>query len=901
MKKRFLSVFFILILCVLCAKTFNVFASSAQTSQDIIVEGAQVRTAGKAGIRFVGNVSDYDCTNVTKYGIILAFGDALDAELIYIDAIVNDKETINAEMDSIDENGRYYVTLYDVPKSFYNQKVSARAYVVDNNEVIYSDSYICRSLYDVVEYAFLDGNRSDFVKDVYFSVNGETYSITYNLNGGTWGYSTKQEMSLAFLKDFYDFVGYTGTFDEFVNGDGTPGTRGTFKKWSDYVKGYFDGSGVENKLLYDSLEVDDDNYFFNSSTYKEKWRLLADWIQEMNGRMYGVSSYFGGSIDFYRYIIDDASQYADIYGTMFNNFPEFNVPTNLIYKAGDVLELAEPYSDKFLGWYLNSDLTGEKVTHITADMTGDIELFAAWSEVATYELTLDVNGGVELDQTVYTVMSGELVSLPSPKNGGHLFDTWMYKDEEVALEFNYDFGQDVTLKATWIANLEDLVINDTAVTYRNSTEVVQIPKTYEAKDEEFRGAWVTSYTGDFTPSTNKTTMMSRLTAVLDKLEEYNMNAIVFHIRYMNNACYQTKLAPMVSSYGTYESFEIWDYLEWFIEECHNRGIQFHAWLNPYRIKAYGYASDATPEDVASAYIDYPLNAASNPDNILMTYREDGTQGAILNPCKEEVQDYIVDVCLEIMENYDIDAIHFDDYFYAQMSSGVTVLTEPDQDDYETFIDENPNCGYSKTSSTNKKQWRRDNVDNFIYKLHTAMTEFNVNNKRAVQLGIAPTGIYKNGNGSIDSGSNTGGQEHYSSYLFCDTKKWVLNEWIDYICPQTYWAITHTTAGYPNIVDWWSSVVEGTKVNLYTGMGIYMSVDYTSSKSWALEGNYEASLQVLYNTKFNNVKGTCIYSFKYIGYVEDESAVAYNGLKKLKEEYWNTYVPAPKTMADQYAE
>ena len=901
MKKRFLSVFLILILCVLCVKTFNVFAYTNQTNEEISVEGAQVRTVGKAGLRFVGNVGDYDCSNVTKYGMILAFGDALAAEDIYIDSIVNEKETVNVEVDSVNEDGRFFVTLYDIPKSFYNQKVSARAYIVDGTEVIYSNSYTCRSLYDVVELAFLDGNRSEFVKEVYFSVNGESYGIKYNINGGSWGYSTKAEMSLAFLQDFYDFVGYTGTFDEFVNGDGTPGTRGTFRKWTDYVRGYFDGSGTVNKLLYNNLDVDDENYFFNSSKYKEKWRALADWIEEMNGRMYGLSSYFGGSVDFYRYIIDDAYQYADIYGTMFSNFPEFNIPTKLVYKPGEVVELVEPLSSNFMGWYLNSDFTGERITEITSDMTGDIELFAAWKEVATYQLTLDVNGGVELKQTEFTVAYGELVELPTPKNGGYLFDCWVYEDEEIELEFRYEFGQDVTLKATWISNLEDLVINNSAVTYRNSSEVVQIPKTYEAKDEEFRGAWVTSLTGDFSPSTNKSTMKSRLTAVLDKLEEYNMNAIVFHIRYMNNAAYQTKLAPMVSSYGTYESFETWDYLEWFIEECHNRGIEFHAWLNPYRIKSNGYSADTTPEDVALAYADYPLNAASNPDNILMTYRDDGTHGAILNPYKEEVQDYIVDVCLEIMENYDIDAIHFDDYFYAQMSSNVAVLTEPDQDDYEEFIDNNPNCGYSKTSSSNKKQWRRDNVDNFIFKLHTAMTEFNIENKRAVQLGIAPTGIYKNGNGTVESGSNTGGQEHYSSYLFCDTKKWVLNEWIDYICPQTYWAITHTTAGYPNIVDWWSSVVEGTNVNLYTGMGIYMSVEYTSSKSWALAGNYEASLQVLYNTKFNNVKGTCLYSYKYIGYVEDESAVAHNGLMKLKEEYWNTYVPAPKTMADQYAE
>jgi uncharacterized lipoprotein YddW (UPF0748 family) len=149
-----------------------------------------------------------------------------------------------------------------------------------------------------------------------------------------------------------------------------------------------------------------------------------------------------------------------------------------------------------------------------------------------------------------------------------------------------------------------------------------------------------------------------------------------------------------------------------------------------------------------------------------------------------------------------------------------------------------------------------------------MTEFNQEHKKAVQLGIAPTGIYKNGNGSVSSGSNTGGQEHYSSYLFCDTKKWVLNEWIDYICPQTYWGFTHSTAGYANVLDWWVDVVKTTNVNLYTGMGIYMSTNYSSAYSWTVDNNYEASLQVLYNTKHNEVKGTCIFSYQYIFELED---------------------------------
>lgn len=889
--------FLIIMLCIMSFNIYKINANTLKTDENIDTLGAQVRTSGNAGIRFVGDVSNYDCTEVTKYGIVIGFGEINSIDELYKGAIVNDKITLFGEVENVNNEGKYFATLYDVPEDSFDQKVSARAYVIKGEEIIYSDEYVVKSLYDVALTAYDKGDRSEFVVNVYTTINSGPYNITYNLNGGVWSYASKEEMTQAFLKDFYNFVAYEGTFDNFVNGDTNVCSKGTFKEWSKYVGEYFDSDESDNKLLYDNLEVDDENYFFNSSQYKEKWGPLADWIQEMNGRMYGLGSYYGGSIDFYRYIIDDADAYGNIYGEMFNGYPSINEPSKLTYTFGEEFDLNVPFGEKFNGWYLNSDLTGEKITAITSDMYGDIELFASWDKVVTYEITFNVDGGIEEESI--TVNEGDTVKLPTPVNGGYIFAGWTYNGEDVPLEFVFNYGENVTLKAKWTSNLEDLVINDSKVYYRNSSTVVQIPKTYVAKEEEFRGVWVTSYTGDFTPSTNKTTMMNRLTAVLDKMEEYNMNAIVFHLRATNNAAYKTKMAPIDSKYGTYTSFEEWDYLTWFIEECHKRDIEFHAWLNPYRIKSLGYALDATPEDVAAAYEDYPLNAAHNPDNILMTYRDGSSQGAILNPCKEEVQDYIVDVCLEIMENYDVDAIHFDDYFYAQMSSDVAVLTEPDQDEYEAYIDANPACGYSKTSSSNKKQWRRDNVDNFIYKLHIAMSDFNQKNNDNVQLGIAPTGIYKNGNGSVESGSNTGGQQHYESYLFCDTKKWVLNEWIDYICPQTYWGFTHSTAGYANVLDWWVKVVANTDVNLYSGMGIYMSTNYDSAASWTYANNYEVSLQVLYATKHDEVKGTCIFSYQYIFELEDSAAKAYNGMMRLKNEYWTEKVPTPSTMADQY--
>ena len=276
-----------------------------------------------------------------------------------------------------------------------------------------------------------------------------------------------------------------------------------------------------------------------------------------------------------------------------------------------------------------------------------------------------------------------------------------------------------------------------------------MPTSYNEKEEYFRGAWVTSICDDFKPTPDKEQMKANLLKVISYFEKMNMNAIVYHVRTFNNAYYRTKLAPIDSNYGTYESFEEWDYLKWFIDECHSRGIEFHAWLNPYRIKVKGFPEGYKEKDIANLYKDCPSNPASNPENILLN---DST-GAILNPCKEEVQKYIIDVCLELMSNYNIDAIHFDDYFYAKMTEKNEALLEDDQKDYVEYIKNNPNCGYKVDSEKDKKDWRRENVDKFIHDLSVAMRKFNKENNRQVQLGISPTGIYMNGDGEVTYDEN----------------------------------------------------------------------------------------------------------------------------------------------------
>lgn len=391
---------------------------------------------------------------------------------------------------------------------------------------------------------------------------------------------------------------------------------------------------------------------------------------------------------------------------------------------------------------------------------------------------------------------------------------------------------------------------------------------YVDPDQEFRGVWVTPWGGDSTLVTynSEAGFKSNMEYIFTIMEENNMNSLIFHIRTHNNAMYKSSLNP-VATYWSKVNFNTFDPLEWLISECHKRGIEFHAWLNPYRCGT---------NHVGSYNNNNPASDSANT----LTYNSN----TILNPGLPVVREFIRDTVLEILENYDVDAIHFDDYFYINMGANgaltgaTTILDEPDQTTYETYIDNNPSCGYSKSSAQNKADWRRTQVDELIEMLHDAIADYNETNNKYVQLGIAPTGVYKNGNGvvtydgngmPITTGSNTGGQTHYSSYLFCDTLKWCKEGWIDYILPQTYWATNHSVCPYKTLVSWWARALKYLPVNFYSGIGLYMA-ENESAKNWYTDPD-ELYNQLNYLSTLDNAKGASIYNFATLRKKHDGTA------------------------------
>ena len=436
--------------------------------------------------------------------------------------------------------------------------------------------------------------------------------------------------------------------------------------------------------------------------------------------------------------------------------------------------------------------------------------------------------------------------------------------------------------------------------------------TYVDPDSELRGVWVTPIVDSALINyTSEEEFKDNMEYIFNVLDKYNMNTLIFHVRQMNDALYDSEINPVYSGWSSV-NFDVFDPLSWLIEECHKRGIEFHAWMNPYRVKSYGAT---TAEALAQSYASYPKNSASDPDNLLVY---DGK--AILNPGLDVVRSHVVATVIEFVSKYDVDAVHFDDYFYIGMeangaiSGNTTILNEADNQLYVDFCNNFSNLSddlkaeytyyrstYSVDNASHKADWRRVQCNLFFKQLDEAISSFNQTNSKYIQVGVAPTGIYKNGNGEVTydsngwpvtNGSNTGGQTHYSSYLFSDTVRWCCMSWIDYIMPQSYWATDHSTAGYYNVMGWWNKVVKNLDVNLYSGIGLYMGETVTSTK-WYTDTD-ELYTQLNHITTLENVDGASIYNFAHLRKEYDNgTTMSALQVKNLGVNCWKNEVVQPE--------
>ena len=340
---------------------------------------------------------------------------------------------------------------------------------------------------------------------------------------------------------------------------------------------------------------------------------------------------------------------------------------------------------------------------------------------------------------------------------------------------------------------------------------------------EFRGAWIQCVNGQF-KGIGTETMQRTLTYQLNELQKDGCNAIIFQVRPECDALYESDLEPW-SYYLTGVQGEkpnpYWDPLQWMIDECHRRGMELHAWINPYRAKT------KSPHQNAANHV-----IVRHPE---WTFDYDGL--TLLNPAYKECRDYICDVVKDIVERYDVDGLHIDDYFYPYPVAGVEI---PDEAQYRAA----PN------GMKNRDDWRRYNVNMFIQQVYETIHA----TKPWVKFGVSPFGIYRNQK-SDPNGSKTNGLQNYDQ-LYADVLLWDANGWMDYCVPQLYWEIGNKAADYDELIHWWNRHL--TRTPLYIGEDVERTVKYPDLTN---KSQHQLAAKMALHAELPRIQGTVLWYAK----------------------------------------
>jgi uncharacterized lipoprotein YddW (UPF0748 family) len=345
---------------------------------------------------------------------------------------------------------------------------------------------------------------------------------------------------------------------------------------------------------------------------------------------------------------------------------------------------------------------------------------------------------------------------------------------------------------------------------------------------EFRAVWISHISNIDWPSSKTLTAQQQRDEFVEQLNQHklsNINAVVVQVRPSCDAIYPSNIEPWAEWLtGKQGKSPGYDPLQFMIDETHKRGMEFHAWFNPYRAVV----------SITSSSIDSSHVSVKHPEWCI-------TYGNLkfLNPGLSEVRNYVTSVIMDVVRRYDIDAVHFDDYFYPYPQTGLTVS------DSTTFLQQS-------RGFMDKNTWRRDNVNLMVKMVADSIKSV----KKYVKFGISPFGIWRN-NGSDVQGSATLGLESYSD-IYADSRRWVQQGWLDYITPQLYWSIGFAPAAYDVLVPWWASVSQGR--HLYIGQGIYR-INTSSDPKWLNAS--EVPNQLRLNRSTPSVLGSIHFSSKQV--------------------------------------
>jgi Uncharacterized protein conserved in bacteria len=351
-------------------------------------------------------------------------------------------------------------------------------------------------------------------------------------------------------------------------------------------------------------------------------------------------------------------------------------------------------------------------------------------------------------------------------------------------------------------------------------------KSFAQNQYEFRGVWIATVDnidwpakGDYNVASQKANFIRQL----DMHKRNGMNAVVVQVRPSADAFYPSQYEPwsqwLTGTQGKPPT-PYYDPLKFMVEETHKRGMEFHAWCNPYRAVFNIRSASIAPAHITKLHPEW-----------FLTYGDK----KYFDPGNKEAQQFVVKVIRDIVKRYDVDAIHMDDYFYPYRIAGKEF---PDAESYKNF-----------GGGLNKEDWRRSNVDSVIRMLHAAIKE----ERPGCSFGISPFGVWRNKKDDPEGSDTKAGQTNYDD-LYADILLWLKNDWIDYVAPQLYWEFGHSAAPFETLIDWWAKHTYGK--HCYIGLGIYRA---GSNAAWRDKSQLPRMIKAM--RKYPQIQGAIYFSSK----------------------------------------
>ncbi|MEU3442975.1 family 10 glycosylhydrolase [Streptomyces griseoincarnatus] len=353
-----------------------------------------------------------------------------------------------------------------------------------------------------------------------------------------------------------------------------------------------------------------------------------------------------------------------------------------------------------------------------------------------------------------------------------------------------------------------------------------------AASGEMRGVWVATVTNRDWPSRpglGARQQRAELLAHLDTAVRARLNTVMLQVRPTADALWPSPHEPW-SQYltGTQGTDPGWDPLGTAVAEAHARGLELHAWFNPYRV-----ALHADPTRLAASH-----PARRNPGWVI-------PYGGKLyyDPGLPEVRAFVREAMLDAVRRYPVDGVHFDDYFYPYPVAGQTFDDDAAYDRYGAAFPD-------------RAAWRRDNVDRLVHETAEAIRTI----RPGTRFGISPFGVWRNADGDERGSATRAGVQSYDD-LHADTRKWARENWIDYICPQLYWNIGFAAADYAKLLTWWADVVRGSGTQLYAGEALYKAGDPAQPAAW--QDPAELSRHLTLAKKYPEVRGHVFFAAREV--------------------------------------